>query len=63
MTRHKAVAATIGALVTVLGVLGAAVADGTLTFEELGGVVAAAVTAGGSAYAVWRYPNAPAASK
>ncbi len=50
----KAVTAAIGSVVTVLT---AALADDVLSLDETGGIVATAIVAAGTVWAVWRVPN------
>ena len=60
MTRHKTVAAVIGALVTALSAVGAAISDGTLTGEELGILASVVVTQVVAVFAVYQTRNRPA---
>ncbi len=50
----KAVVAAVGSVITVLT---AALADDVLSLDETGGIVASAIVAAGTVYAVWAVPN------
>lgn len=56
-TKAKAVAAAIGTLCTVVA---AVFADDVLDVSEVGSLIAGAVTAAGTVYAVFQTPNKPA---
>lgn len=55
-SKAKTVAAALGAVATVVA---AVFADDVLDTSEVGGLVAGLVSAGLTAYAVWRTPNKP----
>lgn len=59
-TRHKAVAAAVGAVLTVVT---AALTDSVVDVPEWGEIVSTAVVAALGVYAVWRTPNRPTDSR